>query len=221
MKKQILLIAALGISLLSFAQSKTSFGVKAGITYAGLRGESMNSLGDLIGYTDGWVTTNDKLGLFAGGFANIPVTNSISIEPGVYYAQKGYSMRGDLNVKGLEFLGANAKAQLNSRYIDIPVLVKANLGGLQLFAGPQVSYLAKADLRTTAGALGFNLYNERYDATEQLNRLDASLTGGIGYQLSNGVNVSASYDHGLSRVDADKRFNAYNRSFKLGVGFSF
>jgi hypothetical protein len=181
----------------------------------------MNSLSDLIDYTDGWVTSNDRLGFFAGGYSNIPLANSISIEPGIYYTQKGYVMKGELNIKGMEFLGANAKAQFNTHYIDVPVLVKATIGGLQLFAGPQLSYLAKADVNTTAGALGFNVYDETYDATEQLNRLDASLTGGIGYQLSNGINIMASYDHGLSRADADKRFNAYNRSFKVGVGFNF
>ncbi len=221
MKKQILLILTLSISLLSFAQTKTSFGVKAGVSYAGLRGESMNSLNDIVDYTDGWVTTQNKLGFFAGGFANIPVANSISIEPGVYYSQKGYVMKGEPAIKGIEFLGVNAKAQLNTHYIDVPVLVKANLGGLQLFAGPQLSYLAKADLRTTAGALGFNVLDKTFEATEQLNRLDASLTGGIGYTMKNGVSISASYDHGLSKMDADKRFDAYNKSFKVGVGFTF
>jgi hypothetical protein len=221
MKKQILLIAALSISLLSFAQSKTSFGVRAGVSYAGLRGDAMNSLNDLVGYTNGWVTSKDRVGFFAGGFADIPLTNSVSLEPGIYYTQKGYIMKGELGIKGIEFLGANAKAALNTHYIDVPVLLKANVGGLQLFAGPQFSYLAKADLRTTAGAFGFNVYDKTYDATDQINRLDASLTGGIGYQFSSGLNIMASYDHGLSKVDAEKRYNAYNRSVKIGVGFRF
>jgi hypothetical protein len=221
MKKHILLIAAFSISLLSFAQSKTSFGVRAGVSYAGLRGEAMGNLNDLVDYTDGWVTTRGRLGFFAGGFANIPITNSFSMEPGIYYSQKGYIMRGELGIKGIEFLGANAKAALNMHYIDIPVLLKANVGGLQLFAGPQLSYLAKADLRTTAGAFGFNVYDKTYDATEQINRLDASLTGGIGYLFSSGLNITANYEHGLSKVDAGKRYNAYNRSVKIGVGFRF
>jgi hypothetical protein len=221
MKKQILLITALCISFLSFSQSKPQFGIKAGVSYAGLRGESMNSLNDLVDYTNGWISTQNRMGFFAGGFATIPVAKSISIEPGVYYSQKGYVMKGELGIKGIEFLGANAKAQLNSHYIDVPVLVKAQVGGLQLFAGPQLSYLTKADVRTTAGALGFNALDKTFEATEQLNRLDASLTGGIGYQLSSGVTISASYDHGLSKMDADQRFDAYNKSFKVGVGFTF
>ena len=118
-------------------------------------------------------------------------------------------------------MGVNAKAKLTSSYIDLPVLLKGNFNGLQVFAGPQISYLTKSDLRTTAGALGFNLLNKTMDATEQFNRWDAGITGGIGYQFKNGLNISAAYDHGLSRADKNKNMEAYNRSFKVGVGISF
>jgi hypothetical protein len=47
------------------------------------------------------------------------------------------------------------------------------------------------------------------------------LTGGIGYQFSNGLNITAAYDHGLSKVDAIQNLNSYNRSFKVGLGLSF
>ena len=90
-----------------------------------------------------------------------------------------------------------------------------------MFAGPQVSYLAKADLKTTAGVLGFNFLNNTTDATQQFNRWDAGITAGLGYQLANGVNLMAAYDHGLSKADAGQNMNAYNRAFKVGLGFSF
>ncbi len=221
MKKQILLLAAIAFTTVSFAQKKTSFEIKAGISHSGLRGDAMNNLQELIDFADGYISTTNRTGFFAGGNITVPLTNSISIQPGLYYSQKGYALKGKMNVKGLEFLGANAKAQLNTQYIDLPVVIKGNVGGLQLFAGPQLSYLAKAELRTTAGALGFNLYNDKFDATDEFNKWDAGVIGGIGYQLNNGLNISASYEHGLSRVDADKRFESYNRSFKIGVGFSF
>jgi len=52
--------------------------------------------------------------------------------------------------------------------------------------------------------LGINLLNNKIDATNQFNRWDAALTGGIGYQFSNGINLTASYDYGLSKLDANK-----------------
>jgi len=221
MKKKILLFASLFIVAFSFAQSQPSFGIRAGLSSSSLKGDAVNSLNSLLDFTNGGITTSNHLGFFAGANASIPVSDLVSIEPGIYYTQKGYGMTGELNLKGVEFLGANAQAKLTSHYVDVPVLLKLNLNGLQLFAGPQVSYLAKADLRTTAGALGFNVLDKTMDATNQFNRWDAGLTGGIGYQFANGFNISASYDHGLSKVDANKNLDSYNRSFKVGLGFNF
>jgi hypothetical protein len=221
MKKPILLLAFMAFSTLMFAQIKPTFGVRGGLISSSMKGDAVSNLKDLLDYTNGMVTTGTRTGFYAGGFANIPVGETFSIEPGLYYSQKGYELKGALNVKGLDFLGINAKAQLNSQYIDLPVLVKANVGGFQLFLGPQLSYLAKADLRTTAGALGFNLLDSKMDATAQFNRWDAAVTGGVGYTFANGFNIAASYDYGLSKVDANKNFSSYNRAVKVGVGLSF
>ena len=221
MRKHLLLYASIVISIGAVAQVQPSFGVKAGISSSDMRGDAVNSLQSLLEYTDGMMSTKSRTGFFAGANVNIPISENISVEPGLYYAQKGYELRGDISIKNVEFLGANAKAQLTSHYIDMPLLLKASLGGLQVFAGPQVSYLASADLRTMAGVLGFNLLNRTMDATEQFNRWDAGITGGLGYQFNNGLNISAAYDHGLSRADANKSLESYNRSIKLGVGFRF
>lgn len=225
MKKQILLIAFSGIAAISFAQTKTtndkiSFGLQAGVTNYSMKGEAVNSLKNILDYADGMIVTKSRTGFYAGGFASIPLGGQFSVEPGVQYSQKGFELRGDLNLKGLEFLGANAKAQLQSDYIDIPIMLKADLGGLNIFAGPQVSYLMKANLRTTAGVLGVNLLNKKIDVSSQFNRWDAGVTAGIGYQFNN-MNISASYDYGLGKVDANKSFNSFNRGFKVGLAVKF
>jgi len=221
MKKQILLFVSVVLSTLAIAQSKTSLGIRAGMTSSSMKGDAVQSLQDILAVTDGMITTKNQSGFFAGANVAIPVSQQISIEPGIFYAQKGYELHGSLDLKGIEFLGANAKAQLKSQYIDVPVLVKGNFNGFQVFAGPQVSYLTRADLKTKAGVLGFNLLNESFDVTDEFNRWDAAITGGIGYQFKNGFNVTAAYDHGLSKVDANKNADSYNRAFKVGVGFNF
>jgi hypothetical protein len=221
MKKQILLFASIAISAISFAQSKPSFGIRAGVTSSTMQGDAVNNLQDLLDYTNGSITTSSHTGFFAGANASIPVNDLVSIEPGLYYSQKGYDMKGELNLKGVEFLGINAKGKLTSHYVDLPLLLKLNFNGFQVFAGPQISYLTKADLRTTAGALGFNMFDKTMDATDQFNRWDAGVTGGIGYKFANGFNISASYDYGLAKVDANQNLDSYNRSFKVGAGFNF
>ncbi len=221
MKKQFLLIISISISALSFAQSNTLFGARVGVSSAGIRGDAANSLKTLLTSTNGMISTRNITGFFAGTYATISVSKRLAIEPAINYSQKGYELRGALNVKGMDLAGANVKAQLQSQYIDMPILLKINTGGLQLFAGPQFSYLLRSDLRTTAGVLGINLLNTTIDATSQLNRWDAAVTGGIGYQFSKGISLMASYDYGLSKLDANKAVNSYNDVVKAGVSIQF
>lgn len=220
MKKKILLIVSIIVSTVSFAQIQPSFGVRAGISSSGMRGDAVDNFNTLLDFSKGSITTKDHTGFFAGGFTNIPINENFSIEPAIYYSQKGYELDGALNLKGLNFIGASAKAVLQSQYIDVPILLKGNFNGFQIFAGPQISYLAKADLKTTAGILGINLLSKTMDATSQFNRWDMGVTGGIGYQFTNGMNIMASYDYGLTKVDANNNVNAFNRGVKLGVGIS-
>ena len=222
--KKLSFILVLSVLTVSTWAQKTAatFGVKAGLVNSGFRGDAVGNLNDVMDFANGMITTNNRTGLFAGAYATVPLGGGISLEPGLFYTEKGYELKGELTLKGLEFLAANAKAKLQQQYIDIPLLLKADLGGgLQLFAGPQVSYLAKSNLRTTAGLLGINLLNKTMDATDQFNRWDMGVTGGIGYQFKNGLNLSAAYDYGLSKVDANKNVNGYNTAFKVGIGFRF
>lgn len=221
MKNKILLILFTGLTSFAFAQQPIAFGIKAGLSYTGMRGDAVNNLSDLLDFTNGAITTNNRTGFYAGATVNIPLDALLSVEPGLLYTQKGYGLKGELNIKGLDFLGANAKAQLQSQYIDIPLLLKANLGAVKLFAGPQISYLMRADLRTTAGVLGINLLDRKMDATSQFNRWDAALTGGIGIGLSKNIDLTASYDYGLQRTDANNNINAYNNGFKVGLSVGF
>jgi opacity protein-like surface antigen len=228
MKKQFLLILTITISTLSFAQSKFSsdpspitFGARAGVLSSGITGDASNNLTNLLSFTNGIVTPKNSIGYYAGVFATIPVSDMIALEPGLSYAQKGYELDGELNIKGLGFLGANAKAKLQTQYIDIPVMLKINTGSIYVFAGPQFSYLSKAQLNSTAGVLGINLLNTNMDVTSQFNRWDVALSGGLGFTLTKGVSLTASYDYGLSKIDASQSTKAYNTAIKLGIGVSF
>lgn len=221
MKKSILLFSSLLAATALWAQTAPAVGIRAGLTSARIQGDAAGSLNSLIDYTGGLLTTGSRTGLYAGVYTSVPLGATFSLEPGISYSGKGYEMRGDFNIKGADFLGASAKARLNAHYIDVPVVLKADLGGFEVFAGPQVSYLARADVRTTAGVLGFNLLNRSYDVTENLNRWDAAVTGGAGYRFPSGLGLSLSYDHGLSRLDAGRNYEAYNRAFKAGLSYRF
>ena len=220
MKNKILFSIGLLFSITSFAQN-ISYGGAAGVNISNMRGDAVKNMQQLLNFTNGIVSTKAVTGYYAGGFVNIPVGNIFSVEPALYYTAKGYQLNGSYSVKGIGILTANATAKLNSSYIDMPVLLKANFNGLQVFAGPQVSYLTNASLNTTAGIAGFNLLNNKMNVTSQFNQWDVAVTGGVGYQFSNGLRITAAYDRGLSKVNAGQSLSAYNQGFKIGAGFSF
>ena len=219
MKKHLFFSSLFFLSVAAMAQSTVSFGIRGGVTNSSVKGDAAENLQSMIKYTGGALTTENKNGFYAGGFVNIPVSESFSIEPGITYAQKGYTVRGQFGIEGADLV--SAKSELTLGYVEVPVLAKANFSGLQLFVGPQVAYLANAGLHTRAGALGFNFINDKRDVKDQFNDVDISLTGGVGYQFANGLRLQASYDHGLSRINSGQSMEAYNRAVKVGIGFQF
>lgn len=223
MKNRFLHLTLLGLllfNLTAFSQS-VGFGIKAGVTHSGLKGDAVSTLNNLTDYTNGIITPKYSTGFFAGGFASIPLTNNFSIEPGLQYSQKGYALQGNLNISNLEFLGMKTKANLDMNYIELPLLAKYTVSGLEIFAGPQISYLTNASLVSKAGLLGINLLNNKMDISDQFNRWDAGISAGVGYGFTNGLSLSAAYDHGLSNIDANKNIHAQNRAYKIGIGYRF
>ena len=203
-------------------KAQITYGVQAGATIANWKGDALQSLNNVVDLSNGFITTKSKTGISIGGYLNIPLSDKISFEPGLQYAQKGYTMQGNLKIDALKFLGANASAKVEAHYIDIPLVLKAEVAkGLSIYAGPQLSYLVKNNLHLNAGVLGISLYNNKIDITDNFNRLDMGIAGGIGYKFDNGFNIKAGYDYGLSKLDKNDNFKAYNRVAKITVGFSF
>lgn len=129
---------------------------------------------------------------------------------------------GDFQIPVLKYFGINAGAQVQSHYIDVPLVIKARvIKGLQVYAGPQVSFLARSTLNAKLGVLGISIFNRGFGITERFNRVDLGLTGGIGYELDNGLNIQAGYDHGLSPLDKNENYRAFNRVVKVSVGYTF
>jgi opacity protein-like surface antigen len=215
-------LAAITMILIGSANAQITYGIQAGASIANWKGDALQSLNKVVDLTSGFINTKSKTGITAGVYANIPIAAQFSFEPGLGYTQKGYTLQGDLKIDALKFLGANAIAKVEAHYIDVPLIIKAEVAkGLSIYAGPQFSYLVKNNLHINAGLLGISLYNNKIDLTNNFNRLDIGLSGGLGYQLSNGINIKAGYDYGLSKVDKNSNIKAYNRVVKLSVGFTF
>ncbi len=203
-------------------QAQVNFGVRSGINFTKWQGEDLQIIEDLVEKTDGYLVTKGKTGPHFGGYVNIPINEIFSFEPGLQYAKKGYSIKGDFGINALKFLAINAGAQVQSHYIDIPLHMKVNVAnGFNVYAGPQVSVLARSTLNAKLGVLGISIFNKGIGITQRMNRVDFGMNAGVGYQFENGINLQAGYEHGLAKLDKNDNYDAYNRAVKVSVGFTF
>ena len=222
MKQKIFLSIISTFLLLNVIQAQVSYGVRSGVNFAKWQGDDLQIIEDLLDKTDGYLVTKGRTGLHIGGYVHIPISETVSFEPGLEYSKKGYSIKGDFQIPALKYFGINIGAQVQSHYIDIPLVLKANVyKGFQLYAGPQVSYLVRSTLNAKLGVLGISIFNKGFGITERFNKVDLGLTGGLGYQFGNGINIQAGYDYGLSKLEKNDNYAAYNRVVKVSVGYTF
>lgn len=205
------------------ANSGVRFGLRGGLNLADVQGDAVKSFTELAGYApDGAITKQMRPGFYAGVYATLPLGPSFAIEPGINYSEKGTVLKGTLPFPELDFLNAKVTGTARLAYVDVPVLAKVFVTpGLYFYAGPQASFLVNGKARVEAGALGINAYQDDFDISNQLRKVDFAAVGGLGYQFENGLGLSAGYDYGLSSLDTDNRFDAQNRVIKVGANFSF
>jgi hypothetical protein len=216
-----LLPLILGLCLLAFESQaqKLSGGLKAGLNVARWSGDAVSSFTDAF-ESSGAITQESLPGFHAGGYLSLPLGKNVSLEPGLYYSQKG--TRLSQRVVNSDFLKVNAELTNYSHYIDLPLLLNVELGsGFQLYGGPQLSYLLKNEVDMNAGIFGVSM-GRTFDYDPGLRSLDFGLSAGAGYEFANGLRLGAGYDYGLSSLDAGrKNVDAYNRVIKVSMGYRF
>lgn len=196
--------------------------IKAGIINSTWKGDAQQTLLSLTDKAEGFIDTRNRTGFYAGGAVDIPLGDNFSIEPGLIYTQRGYGLRGNLTINALKINALNARATAQMHYVDVPVLFKVKpAGGFTVFAGPQVSYLVNNNLRADVNVLGFSLLNTNLDITNQFNRLDMGVTGGIGYESESGIGISAAFERGFNRLDKNQNLSVFNQGVKVGITYKF
>jgi len=199
MKKILFIVAVMALfAFESSAQNVTRDDVAAGLGVRG--GANFYNFG---GADAGGNDFTNRIGYHVGLFTNLFLGERIAIEPGAYYSVKG-TQNQDI---------ANTRAVLN--YIDVPLLFRFYLlDGLNVFAGPQASFLINSRFEgdILGGTVGIN--------SEAVAATDLGIVAGVGYNLVRGINLQASYEHGTSRVFKNNNADIYNRGFKLSLGFA-
>lgn len=207
MKKLLLLAALAAGSVFSVsAQSKTTFGARAGVNiaswYATQSGSSVTaSSGSITAFS-------------AGVYADAPLGTSFSVQPGIFYSGKGMNSNDGVNT-----------GKIKTAYIQIPVNflynVQSAAGKFYFGLGPYAAYgiSAKAEDRLNGTKVSIDL-----EFGEYLKRMDVGLGSLIGFQFSNNVSLNVNYDLGLTNILADSDgtgSSIKNRVFGISVGYAF
>ena len=173
-------------------------------------------------------------GVNAGVGFDFKVDETFSIEPGIYYSMQGSKNPSDL--EGLvdkyasELIGSSvtgvSKLTVKNDYINIPIYGKAYLAdGFYVFAGPQFGFLVSSKLNMKA--LGLLEYSP--SIKDYMNTFDLSVGIGVGYQMPEGLQISANYNIGATNVVNTSKLGgvsydglkAHNNVFQINIGYAF
>jgi hypothetical protein len=197
MKNSKIILAALVLSFMGYtnanAQSNvTKFGVKGGVNFSNL-------------YTDNADDENVLTGFNVGLYAKVPVTNSISIQPEIYYTGKGAEV-----VYNNAFASGTAKFKLN--YIEVPVMLVANVTkNFNVQVGPYAGYLISGKTTNESGTYNF----QDNINTDDFNKIDAGVAAGLGIDLET-VSFGVRYNYGLTKVGKERNYSGTNYTFPDG-----
>lgn len=166
---------------------------------SGLNGSTIT--GDDIG------DTQPKIGLVAGGFAELCIDDYTSVQPEVLYSQQG--------VKYTDHNGFDGTLKLD--YINVPVLVKFRASNTLVFeAGPQMGLLLSAkDKYESTSISGTDDIKDNYEP------IDFGANLGLNYDLQNGWYFGARYYLGLSNINNHTDVNNKNGVLQFSVAFKF
>jgi hypothetical protein len=159
-------------------------GVKGGINVANL-------------YTSDTSNSNMIAGFNLGVFAQLPLSDMVTIQPELYVTTKGASIT-------YNSLFVDGTAQFNLTYLELPVVCIVKLSEhINVQFGPYVSYLVDGKVSNMANVQLFNF--EQNINVNDYNRIDAGLVAGFGVVVHS-ITMGARYNYGLVKVGKEQTF---------------
>ncbi|MFN7098998.1 MAG: porin family protein [Flavobacterium sp.] len=180
-----------GVSQIKAQENSPSLGIKGGYNMSNLYTEDVDDQNVLSGFN-------------VGLFATLPLSSSVALQPELIYSTKGAELQYD-NL----FAQGTAKFRLN--YIEVPVLIKANLTkNFNVHFGPYAAFLVDSKI-TNQGQDGNINFEEEIDK-EDLNTVDFGVAAGVGFDFDS-FGIGARYNYGLSTVGKERTFAGSTYTF--------
>ena len=132
-------------------------------------------------------------GIMLGGVVDIPLGNTVSLQPGLVYSSQGSGITYYRRGPGSAVTG---ETNINLNYINVPVALHVYLGeSFFLQAGPQLGFLLSAKEK---GEIDNRDVNE--NVKEGFRGTEFSLLTGLGFRLPGDVILGGRYNLGLSDI---------------------
>jgi len=199
--------------------SSQNFGIKAGLNLA-----NMLAKDDQENYSE---ISKMNIGFHAGAVVEFPISDLLSIEPGVLIASKGLKMVEEDTYQGETY---KYTSQMNLYYIDIPINLKIgyDLGTAKIFGlvGPYIgiglsgktksTYESGGESETDTEDIEWGTDPDSHD----LKRPDYGVIFGAG-ALFGAIEVSVSYGLGLANISSYTENGATLQNRVLGISLAY
>ncbi|MEP0547235.1 MAG: porin family protein [Rhodothermales bacterium] len=204
--------------------------------FAFLAFTSVSEAQDVVGFRIGLSVANiggdiraeddfgSRVGFAAGLFGTIPLRHSLSVQPELLYAQKGFTTeRAAVAIADEPGDGDLVSARLELTYLDVPVLIKYTLSftsqaSLSFYLGPTISF--ELSERIVIDGLQGSQESDQFGSPEYGFTLGSDITGSLaGTEGLVGVRYNRGLGNVLNReVSGSESRSIYNQSFVLFVG---
>ena len=209
MKKTILTAVICTATIFMTNAQKPRIGFTAGTIFS-------NYTAKLDGETD---NANSVTGITAGVLLDLPLSKNFSFQPALDFVQKG--------TKDEEtFMGVTEKYKLTNNTIELPLNIlynsSGNNGNFFIGAGPSFAFSLSGKVKYDDGT---NSYSEdiKFGSSDDddLKGLDVGANFLTGYRFSNGLQISAHYNAGLSNLYPGDSGDGTLKSHYFGIKLGF
>lgn len=195
--------------LITGQENNIKFGVKAGANFSKYSGTLIAS------------DYRRKLGFYAGGFANIMITEKFKIQPELLFALQGSNfVIKDIEIRENQSDIARAgdfKTKTTESTISIPLLARYYASkSFYLESGPQLGLIINREEKVIESPTDNPDFNQVTDFDNDI--FDLGLAIGAGYALSNHFTLNSRYFLGLIERDIN---NVKSSVFNLGIEYDF
>lgn len=197
------LLAAVAVPVAASAQE---IGVKGGLNFA-----------NIANVDDDFPESTQRMGLIGGLYVKVPATERFSFQIEGLFSEKGLAV--DAQEDGIDVEG-----DLRLRYLEVPVLGRADFGSagssanFYVIGGVAPAFQLNARLKIEALD-----QEETEDVSDDLADFDLGLVGGIGVEFGNAL-IEGRYTHGMRSIadnDEADDDDVRNRVFSVMIGYRF